>query len=210
MFVYNAQYFSQHVDLKILGYNIPLEPCSETDANGHYFSSYYHDAVERQRSAHFPDAVLWTMHSGQKLYLADAEIDVLYTHEDYFPQYIYSANDCNTSVRITIDGASMLVFGDNHQCNTELYDMYTDSLRAEIVQIAHHGTFGSKAIYQAVDAKVVYWPCSAAAAKDCMDMGMHKNWVNTQWTRTENGQTVRGDRQHYNAAQTAKIYFDEL
>ena len=212
MFAYNAKYFKAHIELKMLGYNFPIEPCTEVDATGRYWNEYYHHAIEAQRAAHFPDAITWTGHTGQKLYLADAEIEVLYTHEDYYPGAIYSANDCNTNYRISVDGVSMMVLGDSDRGNELMTTMYGNTLRAEMVQAAHHGTNGPAQMYITMDPKVVFWPHNETQIKTVhWTYPANVSWVNTPWIWTdENGQQTIGERRHITASKTETVYFDEF
>ena len=209
MFAYKATEFAKHIDVKMLGYNIPAEPCSEVDATGRYWNEYYHHALKAQRDKAFPEAIIWTAHTGQKLYVADAEVEILFTHEDYWPGQIYSANDCNTNYRITIDGACLMSLGDSDRGGVEMTKMYGNALEADMVQASHHGANGPLEMYLAMDAKVVFWPDDRNDIEtERWEYGVNKPWVHTQWTRVdENGNTVAGDRIHYTASETSKVLF---
>ena len=206
MFAYDAGIFAQHVEVKMLGYNIPIEPCSEVDATGRYWNEYYHHALEAKRAEFFPDAVVWTAHTGQKLYVADAEIEILYTHEDYYPGAIYSANDCNTTYRVTVDGVSYIALGDSDRGNAEMTRMYGSALQADMVQASHHGINGPAEMYQAIDAKIVFWPDCRADITERWNYACNKPWVHQKWTRGEE----TGDRQHYTSSESTTIYFEDL
>ena len=208
MFAYKAEEFAKHIELKMLGYNIPAEPCSQVDAEGRYWNEYYHHALKAKRDAAFPDAEIWTAHTGQKLYVADAVVEILYTHEDYWPQPIRSANDCNTNYRITIDGSSLLSLGDSDGGGAEMTKMYGDALESDMVQASHHGLNGPLEMYLAMDAKVVFWPDCKTDILQRWENQYNKPWVNTQWTRIdEEGDEILGNRIHYTSSETSKVYF---
>ena len=105
--------------------------------------------------------------TGQKLYLANLEIEVLMTYEDHAPFDIINSNDTNTVTRFKIHNqdalngvtAEMLYLGDSWRHSSRiLCEMYGDYLQTEIVQLAHHGNIGCERIlYKTINAKAVYF-----------------------------------------------------
>lgn len=134
-------------------------------------------------------------HSGQKFYLANAEIEVLYTHEDIHPHELIYFNNSSTILRITMNTTGKAVnqvVGPEHIVNKEvsiwlgdlervgsscLRAVYGDTLKADIVQVAHHGYNGcEKELYALIDPEVVLWPTDEASW-----IGQTKNPNTTSW-----------------------------
>lgn len=120
------------------------------------------------------------VHSGQKFYLANAELDVLYTHEDIHPQQLEYFNNSSTIFRITLHTTSSEndVVYDDHIVSSQvsvwlgdlervgskcLRAMYGDTLKSDIVQVSHHGYNGvEKELYAIIDPEIVLWPTESS------------------------------------------------
>ena len=112
------------------------------------------------------------VHTGQKLYLANLELEVLYTHEDLYPYSLEFFNNSSTVIRININNtsngtgsigkASFMVLGDiQYRASRQLRAMYGDYLKSDMVQMAHHGGAGAEyELYYLINATVVYYPCT--------------------------------------------------
>ncbi|MBP3395777.1 MAG: hypothetical protein J6L87_01265 [Clostridia bacterium] len=111
------------------------------------------------------------MHSGQVYHLRNLEIQVMYTHEDIYPQNLEIFNDSSSVLRTVIhntDGkgnvqgkdTSILWLGDLHYRGSKcVIAMYGDTLKADIVQLAHHGYNGCEyALYENAAPSIVLWP----------------------------------------------------
>ena len=130
------------------------------------------------------------LHTGQKFYLANAEIEVLFTHEDFIPLRMQSFNDSSTVLRIKLDttdiytgeavGSQTSIWtGDSFLIgSTTMRAMYGDYLKSDMVQVSHHGTVGCEAeFYQIVSPTVVWWPYSAAGYANQTDDPNASNWA---------------------------------
>ena len=105
--------------------------------------------------------------TGQRLYLANLEIEVLMTYEDHAPFDIINSNDTNTVTRFKIHNqdalngvtTEMIYLGDSWRHSSRiLCEMYGSYLETEIVQLAHHGNIGCERIlYKTINAKAVYF-----------------------------------------------------
>ncbi|MBE6595306.1 MAG: hypothetical protein E7644_05855 [Ruminococcaceae bacterium] len=115
------------------------------------------------------------VHTGMTLYLRNVEIEVLYTHEDIYPQTFERFNNSSTVLRTYIhntDGegnvqgqtTTILWLGDLQTRGSAcLRAMYGNYLKSDVVQVAHHGGSGCELeLYQLTEAKVLIWPHSAA------------------------------------------------
>ncbi|MBE6554660.1 MAG: hypothetical protein E7663_00305 [Ruminococcaceae bacterium] len=118
------------------------------------------------------------VHTGQKLWFANAELEVLYTHEDVYPWSLEYYNNTSTVIRFNIydtNGTgtkgecinSGLWLGDlQYRGSQTMRAMYGDYLKSDMVQIAHHGGNGSELeLYKLVNAEVIWWPHSSATVK---------------------------------------------
>ena len=114
-------------------------------------------------------------HVGQRFYFADTVFEVLYTVESFGPSVVNALNTSTILVRaITTDtkgnSSTMMVMGDvtgpaMQICNK----MYGVDMRAQIVQVAHHGytTWGNDSAmataYKYMAPEIVLWPQGANA-----------------------------------------------
>ena len=93
------------VEVKMAAYNFPdfdtLYVPNETMTGGtsnafiSKIKNYYHEAEH------------YIFHAGQKLYLADAEIEILFTHEDLYPKEASWGNHTSSIWTITVNGKKL-------------------------------------------------------------------------------------------------------
>ena len=109
---------------------------------------------------YLPDVKLCFLHSGQSFNMGELHIDVLFTHEDFYPDTIRSFNDTSTVLHITVEGQKILFLGDLHvQSCRKLEPVYGELLKSYIIQVAHHGFNGSTVeTYEYASPEVVLWP----------------------------------------------------
>ncbi len=109
-------------------------------------------------------------HTGQRFFFGDTVFEILYTVESYGPTIVNALNTSTILVRaITTDASgkssTTMVMGDVTGpamaiCNK----MYGNDLRAEVVQVAHHGytTWGNDSAmasaYKFMAPEIVLWP----------------------------------------------------
>lgn len=107
-----------------------------------------------------PDIDIVRLHTGQTFYVDNLKIDVLCSHEDVFPRDNSNFNDSSVVIMISAEGNKILIPGDaGHEESYILEARYPDYLKADIVQQAHHGHFGTtKEFYRLVDADLVFFP----------------------------------------------------
>ncbi len=112
--------------------------------------------------------------TGQKLYFANLEMEVLFTTEDMVPQRIVTHNDTSSIIRFTLtpsdrdesgakikgDPVSFVFTGDAYLhsgrwCNA----MYGDYLKSDMVSMAHHGGPGTEEeFYDDIAPEYVWFP----------------------------------------------------
>lgn len=103
-------------------------------------------------------------HTGQYFYIRNVKCEVLYTHEDLFPDPMVYFNNTSTVTRLTLGEQTLLLLGDVQAegCKV-MVPMYGDYLRSDIVQVAHHGETGAtKDLYIKAAPTYLVWPSSAS------------------------------------------------
>lgn len=118
-------------------------------------------AFETAIAGSYPNAVVYTLHTGQGYYYEGVEIEILYSLDDTFPFPYVSFNDVSAAIRMKFaSGKTLLLLAD---CMTgvcrDLADRYGDYLKSDIMQVSHHGLIGgNKRLYQIVDPEICFWP----------------------------------------------------
>ncbi|MDF2568344.1 MAG: hypothetical protein K0R90_1800 [Oscillospiraceae bacterium] len=105
------------------------------------------------------DVPIEILRTGQKFFVRELEFNVLYTHEDLYPLES-SFNDHSTVLMMTVGEQKTLWLGDLYvKGSAILLNKYSDELKCDMVQIAHHGFNGANVeLYKATQAKVALWP----------------------------------------------------
>ncbi|MBR4014075.1 MAG: MBL fold metallo-hydrolase [Clostridia bacterium] len=99
------------------------------------------------------------VHTGQKLALRNAQIDILLTHEDFYPTVIADANDTSVVAMVKIDGKKILMTADAHtEANKLLVANFGSELKCDILQVPHHGQGGmTQALASAASPKYAFY-----------------------------------------------------
>jgi len=100
------------------------------------------------------------LHTGQRFFVRNLELEVLATHEDLYPGHLAHFNDSSTILRMTVARCKTLFLGDANvdEC-TIAVSRYGAYLKSDILQVAHHGyNAANVGIYFCVDAKVALYP----------------------------------------------------
>ena len=108
-----------------------------------------------------------TIKDGLNIEIDGVRFEVLQT----WSEWDGNANDMSMVVRVWADGQSVMFLGDvdNAASNRLLYNYGADFLKADVVQLAHHGQNGAEEVdpatgnvvsplYDAIQAKVRLWP----------------------------------------------------
>lgn len=118
-------------------------------------------AFDFEKAAQGSGVPIVKLHSGQRFYVRNLQIDVLCTHEDVYPNSFENYNDSSTVLMIEADGCRISIPGDAGGCESDvLTGRFTEkTLRCDVIQQAHHGHFGTSADYYRMSgAKVVLIP----------------------------------------------------
>ncbi len=157
--------YKNAVNISMLMTNLPAESVAENakDSGGK-------TAVNRTFTAYteaFPRGQVVKVHNGYSRTIGGAQIEVLYTHEDYITSARTLAdthlwNNTSLIFRINIAGQTLMFLGDSQvDSNTITANMYGDYLKSDIVQVAHHGGEGGTAqIYSLIDAPTALFTTS--------------------------------------------------
>ena len=143
----------------------------------------------------------YKVHTGQVFFIRNLQFEVMYTHEDIHPWAMEFYNNTSTVIRLTAyytNGNGAPVAGSAAPTNMILGDLqvrgsmvmrarYGDYLKSDMVQVAHHGGNGVEAaLYEDIDAQVLWWTHSADSMKEYTSPSGTWNPVkeNVKWLST--------------------------
>ncbi len=131
------------------------------------------------------------IHTGQRYYFANLEIEVLCTQEDLNPMRISLFNDVSSTVRFTMKAtdAQGNPVNDPAATTTSIWTgdafiyssrfmsgMYGTYLKSDMVQVAHHGNIGcEKPFYGFIEPTVVWFPNTYTAYRSYTG-GWRSDW----------------------------------
>ena len=211
---YFMQKYEADVDIRAFMYQFP--DCEKMGAlyAGEERVSEDVRILKESISSSYPDAAIYTIHTGEKYNFQGAEIEILFTAEDADTQKLKSYNGTSAAWRITFDnGTTFLVLGDcDHYACREIAARYGDYVKSDILQLAHHGLVGGdKELYQLIDPQICFW-----ATPEERFLG---NWPNEKyhyclgegpcdynaWIRD----TGIREREHYHHSVTTELIMDK-
>ena len=109
-------------------------------------------------------------HVGDRYYVGDAVIDIVYTVDYQYPKTFNYYNTCSMMLSITIAGQRIMITGDaSNEAFGKAVAMFGSALKSDIVQVAHHGgTSGVSATtaqnmsegYTLMSPSIVLWPAA--------------------------------------------------
>ena len=115
-------------------------------------------------------------HTGQIYKFGSSTVEILYTIEDMMPDQPNDIiNNSSMAVRVTVLDKSVILLGDVlKEAAKILTDTYGSYLKADMVQLAHHGSWpGTETLYSNINASVVFWPSNADNAKNRYNASDH-------------------------------------
>ncbi|MBQ8432973.1 MAG: hypothetical protein IJX28_08840 [Clostridia bacterium] len=87
--------------------------------------------------------------TGRVFKIGDAEIEVLYTHDDFYPNPLKDYNNSSTTVRITLGGKSFLIAGDLEEPGQLIACRQNGTrLDSDYVQSTHHSWNGLELFFR--------------------------------------------------------------
>ncbi len=98
----------------------------------------------------FKEAKRIRAHTGQKYYISNAEIEILFAPEMIYPNFITFLNDTSVVFTVTVydpadrtKSAKTLITGDASPNSSKIMcNMYKEYLQCDVLQISHHGSYG--------------------------------------------------------------------
>ncbi len=132
------------------------------------------------------------VHTGQTFYFANLKIEILYTHEDTYPLGLEYFNNSSTVFKTTfmnngVDADSGIWLGDLERIGSRrLRAMWgSEGLKADMVQVAHHGYNGVEAeLYDQISPTIVWFPSSTSRYTNESKAGY--SFDSAQWMRAVN------------------------
>lgn len=105
-------------------------------------------------------APVYTLHTGMRFYVRNLAFDVLSTHEDLHPAFIEDYNDSSAVVMLETEGSRVFIPGDAAvQAGAKMEARWGETLKCDVVQIAHHGHTGLSArCYELLGADTAIFP----------------------------------------------------
>lgn len=156
MFTKLLRLYHDEIDLERVMFNFQSE-----DIFNHHAEIYM--MINRVRT-YYPAAKFRKLHAGDAFTLADTEFTVLQTHEDSIGaggnELIGYFNDMSTVMSIAFDGKKSLILGDiDEGAEDVLLSHYTqETLKADLVQTAHHLFNHLHRLYDVIDADYALVP----------------------------------------------------
>lgn len=100
-----------------------------------------------------------TLKTNEAIMIDELCLDVLYTQENLYPKKA-SFNDYSSVVMISTNNTRLLILGDVQAEGSQyLLENKMDKLKADIVQVSHHGFNGAtKELYKAISPKIALFP----------------------------------------------------
>lgn len=170
-----------------------------------YFSDDFHDQVviekfyynypktknpgmsvrkfEQAMTDYYSDVDTIRPHTGEKYYIRNAVIEVLFTHEDMYPEtfengQISDLNQASLIFSIDIEGQRIMITGDVSTGGMgQTVRCFGDYLKSDILQMAHHGQNGTVDFYSSVDPTYAVLPVSYPAYETHYTMNDANNWL---------------------------------
>ncbi len=128
----------------------------------------------------YPDIKFAKLHTGQKIQLANATFEVIYTHEDMVNSKgmteISDYNNTSTVLKMTMNGKTMMILGDvggaHGSARTDEYNLWetqlfatfcpsggTNYLKCDAVQVSHHALNAyMNELYKKIDPDMAFIP----------------------------------------------------
>ena len=168
------------------------------------------DRLEKSIHDFCPNAVIYTLHTGQIYRFGDMEIEILWAIDNTYPMSYTSCNDLSAALRLkSPSDKTVLMLGDYmiNSCKP-IAATYGSYLKSDILQVAHHGLIGGDVgLYKLIDPEICFWPVPE-------NVFLGKTDQRYKWCLGEGGcdhnAYIRDDsirkRQHFHAGKTTTIY----
>ncbi|MBR5222649.1 MAG: MBL fold metallo-hydrolase [Clostridia bacterium] len=166
--VFNAfsKDFHKEVIIESFYYNFPTEEALQIAAKFMFTDKYYGYNQFKDCMNYYQQATTIRPHAGERYYIRNAVIEVLFSYEDLFPDSIENggAKDLNESsliFTVEIGGQKMMITGDVDAKGMNFATRnYGNYLKCDILQMSHHGQNGTVEFYSLVNPTYAILPVS--------------------------------------------------
>lgn len=159
--------FHDKVEIKQIYYSFPMPKDILEHASYMFDDDYYsYPQFENIIKNYYSNADIIRPHSGERYYIKNAVIEMLFTYDDHFPHSYEGGElgDLNTTsliFTVEIGGQKMMITGDAEESGMfKVLDNFGDHIKCDILQLSHHGQNGTVSFYSAVNPKYVLVPIS--------------------------------------------------
>ena len=161
-FIGFAEHYGTKVTVEAVVLNIPSYETYSKNVEAANVTPDMTEMITRAKQAisvTYSDAALIIPHAGQLMWFGDAMVDMLYTHEDLAPAVMTVTNSSSLIYTVTLGGQRIVFLNDAHDdASTIVYRMYGNTLKSDIVQVAHHGyNGGNTQMYLKIAADTALW-----------------------------------------------------
>lgn len=199
--------YHDDVEIEAVAYNFPdFGTVTITNENatgmGNLASSF-----RKLIGLYYPKAKTWVLHTGQRFFIGDAEIEVLYTQEDFAPEAFPWGNHTSCAFRVRLGGKSILFLGDCEKSLCQfMADVYGEELKSDMLQLSHHGYNGACLdLYRYIDPAVCFWASDEYRfLNDPRCLGTASGYDFNAWIRND---SIRV-REHYHSSSDTTIFLD--
>ena len=119
------------------------------------------DRFRELAATYFPQAREYSLHAGDTIYYPGVRMDVLLTHEDFYPGEFAWVNHLSAAWMIRGDERSALILGDCEKplCR-QMAAAYGSALKCDVLQLSHHGFNGAcLELYRLADPDICFFAC---------------------------------------------------
>ena len=158
--------YAKKVEIQSFVHNLPayelyngkntVETTPDVESSGLYERSvqYYSSVTSR-----YPNSKIIVAHAGQSFVYGDITIDVLFTSENIYRKQMLDTNMSSVAYSVTGNSGRMIILGDAVEIESPMLNaVYGSTLKANLVQVAHHGYNGGNAeMYASINADYAIW-----------------------------------------------------
>lgn len=198
--------YKDKVEVRIAAYNLP-DPLKHPIKNEP--SEILHVTLQHiVKGFELVGATHWKVHTGQRMSFPGCEVEILHTHEDYFPKSYAWGNHTSSAFRFKFKGKTFMVLGDCESdiCHQLCYK-YGKYLQSDILQPTHHGANGGTTdLNTVIDPDICLWSIDAWRFHTDARMLGYQRGYECNWVLRNDEFKVRA---HYHNNEDVEIFTDE-
>lgn len=168
--VFNCFSIDHHDDVVIenIYFNFPKDAEIQKSDSSYMLDNtiYRFTQFRKCLQEYYADVPVVKLHSGNRFAVRNASFEVLHAYDDMYPYTILNGgmNENSVLLKMTLEEQTFLWTGDIAYNATDLVLWeYEKELKADFLQLAHHGLNGTKEFYGLVDPSYVLFPVWTAA-----------------------------------------------